>query len=269
MPEELRQQRTKLNIPGMCADGPPSYSVLDTKETDRFLQRDVFSRMEEGKTYCVHFSSIREILTSQELKEKIRLYPEGTRVDIDHFHQVPAGTRQDPQNLWLRKMHPNTGSVTITNTEENPWDLNVLLFLPDDASPVNPGSTMMEIYTAMVIADRSRDRDFSDQSALDRSKEDVKTAISYVLGRVEAASRPSLDEERKHQIIMAQLRGMPVEMLDRSYNLHRLTNHGIDLKQFHPEYRTYQTFYEMGIAPPSHQEMADIIIEKIGHSKPN
>ena len=257
-----------MTIPGMCADGPPSYSVLETRETDRFLQRDVLSRVEEGKTYCVHFSSIREILTSQELKEKIRPYPEGARVHIDHFHHVPAGTRQDPQNLWLRKMHLNTGRVTITNTEEDPWDLNVLLFLPDGASPVNPGSTMMEIYTAMVIAYRSRDRDFSDQLALDRSEEDVGTAISYILGRVEAASRPSLDEERKHQIIMAQLRDMPVEMLDRSYNLLRLTNNGIDLKK-HPEYRTYQTFYEMGIAPPSHQEMADIIIEKLGHSKPN
>ena len=252
----------------MCADGPPSYSELETRETDRFRQRDVLSRVEEGKTYCAHFSSIREILTSQELKEKIRPYPEGARVRIDHFHQVPAGTRQDPRNLWLRQMNPNTGSVTITNTEEDPWDIDILLFLPDDASPVNPGSTMMEIYTAMVIADRSRDRDFSDQPAMDRSKEDAKTAISYVLGRVEAASPPCLDEERKHQIIMTQLRGTPVEMLDRSYNLHRLTNHGIDLKQY-PQYRTYETFYEMAIAPPSHQEMADIIIRNVGHSEPS
>ena len=58
------------------------------------------------------------------------------------------------------------------------------------------------------------------------------------------------------------MKGMPVEMLDRSYNLHRMEHHGINLDD-HPQYRTYQTFYEMGIAPPSHEEMANIMIENI------
>ena len=64
---------------------------------------------------------------------------------------------------------------------------------------------------------------------------------------------------------MAQLQGMPIEMLDRSYNLYRLKNHGINLGD-HPEYRTYETFYEMGIAPPTHEEMADIIIARGGRA---
>ena len=62
---------------------------------------------------------------------------------------------------------------------------------------------------------------------------------------------------------MAQLQGMPTDMLDRSYNLYRMKNHGINLED-HPEYRAYQTFYEMDIPPPSHEEMADIIIAKLG-----
>ena len=61
---------------------------------------------------------------------------------------------------------------------------------------------------------------------------------------------------------MAQLQGMPIEMLDRSYNLYRMENNGINLDE-HPEFRTYQTFYEMGIAPPTHEEMADIIIGEL------
>ena len=35
----------------------------------------------------------------------------------------------------------------------------------------------------------------------------------------------------------------------------------------HPEYRIYQTFYELGIAPPTHQEMADIIVQEIAASR--
>ena len=50
-------------------------------------------------------------------------------------------------------------------------------------------------------------------------------------------------------------------MLDKIYNRYRMENNGINLEE-HPEYRTYQTFYDMGISPPTHQEMADIIIAK-------
>ena len=52
-------------------------------------------------------------------------------------------------------------------------------------------------------------------------------------------------------------------MLDRAYNLYRLEHHGINLDD-HPE---YQTFHELGIASPTHQEMADIIIQAIAASR--
>ena len=95
--------------------------------------------------------------------------------------------------------------------------------------------------------------------------DEVRTAITYVLGWVEAAAPEGLDEEAKHRTIMQQLQGMPTEMLDKTYNRYRLENQGINLEE-HPEYRTYQTFYEMGIAPPGHQQMADIIIQTLAAS---
>ena len=191
--------------------------------------------------------------------------PRGTRVHIEHFHQVPSDTPQDPRNLWLRKQDPVTGDVTVINADEDPWDLDVILFLPDSASPVDPEVELLEIYTAMVVGLRSRDRDLSDEEALERGKQDVHTAITYVLGRIEAIGA-NLDEETKHRLTMAQLRMMPVEMLDRAYNLYRLEHHGINLDD-HPGYRSYQTFHEMCIAPPTHQKMADIIIETVTGTK--
>ena len=120
---------------------------------------------------------------------------------------------------------------------------------------------MLDIYVAMVIGDWSKTRDFSEQVALERCKEDVRTAITYVLDWVETAAPAGLEKEAKHRTIMQQLRGMPIEMLDRTYNWYRIENHGINLDD-HPDYRTYQTFFKMGIAPPSHEQMADIIIIK-------
>ena len=61
---------------------------------------------------------------------------------------------------------------------------------------------------------------------------------------------------------MQQLQRMPTEILDKTYNRYRMENHGINLDD-HPEYRTYQTFYEMGIAPPTHEAMADIVIQAV------
>ena len=111
----------------------------------------------------------------------------------------------------------------------------------------------------MVIGHRARDRDLNDERALERCKPNLRTAITYVLGRIEATGT-SPGGETKHRLTMARLRGMPVEMLDRKYNLHRMENAGVNLDD-RPQYRSYQTFYEMGVAPPTHQEMADIVIQ--------
>ena len=130
-------KRTSLKIPGMCALGPPSYSELETNDRRRLRREAALARVSQDATYCVHYSSLRRILNSQDLADRIARYPEGDRTRI-------------------------------------------------------------------------------------------------------AATAGHLDEKTKHQLIMAQLRGMPVEILDR----------------------TYQTFYEIGIAPPTHEEMTDIIIAK-------
>ena len=58
---------------------------------------------------------------------------------------------------------------------------------------------------------------------------------------------------------------MPTEMLDKTCNLDRIENQGVNMDD-HPQYRSYQTFYELGIAPPTHQEMVDIIIQAVAAS---
>ena len=55
-------------------------------------------------------------------------------------------------------------------------------------------------------------------------------------------------------------------MLDRTYNHYRLEHHGINLDD-HPDYRSYQTFYELGIAPPTHEEMVGIVIQAVAASR--
>ena len=154
---------------------------------------------------------------------------------------MPENNQPDSRSLWRTKTDPSSGEVTITNPDDDPWDTEVLLQLPHGAQPLEPEATLLDIYVAMVIGERAKTRDFSDQVALERCRDDVRTAITSVLGWVEAAAPAGLDEEAKHRTIMQQLQGMPTEMLDKACNRYRLEHHGINLDD-HPQYRSYQTF---------------------------
>ena len=73
---------------------------------------------------------------------------------------------QESNNLWRTTTDPSTGQVTIINLDDDPWDTEVLLQLPHGTKPVDPGPAMLDIYVAMVIGERAKARDFSDQVAL-------------------------------------------------------------------------------------------------------
>ena len=50
------------------------------------------------------------------------------------------------------------------------------------------------------------------------------------------------------------------EAFDRAFALSRIKAAGVNLDD-HPEYRSYQIFFELRLPPPSHAGMADTIIE--------
>ena len=47
-----------------------------------------------------------------------------------------------------------------------------------------------------------------------------------------------------------------LEVFQRLYGRARMENDGIDLDRF-PELHTYQTYFELGMLPPTHSQMAD------------
>ena len=128
----------------------------------------------------------------------------------------------------------------VTNHDRDPWDTEVPTPAPPRRQAGGPRDRATRDLRRYGNRRPSQDPDFSDQVALDRCLDNVRTAITHVLGWVEAAAPAGLDQEAKHQTIMQQLRGMPIEMLDRAYNRYRIENQDINLDD-HPEYRIYQT----------------------------
>ena len=56
--------------------------------------------------------------------------------------------------------------------------------------------------------------------------------------------------------------GRTTEVIDQAYNLARMRLAGVNLTADSP-YLTYQHFYDRGMAPPTHQEMADAAISDL------
>ena len=77
-------RRTRLKIPGMCAQGPPSYSELET--SDRRRREAALAQVSQDATHCIHYSSLREILNSQDQIDWITSYPEGGLTHIEYLH---------------------------------------------------------------------------------------------------------------------------------------------------------------------------------------
>ena len=78
--------KTKLKIPGMCAQGPPSYSESEMSNRHRLRREAAMAPVSQDATYRVHYSSLREILNSQDLADRIARYPEGDWTHIEYLH---------------------------------------------------------------------------------------------------------------------------------------------------------------------------------------
>ena len=68
---------TRLQITGMCAEGTPAYSEIEMTTRYRMRREAALTPVGLDRTYCRHYSSIREILSFQDLADKIERYSEG------------------------------------------------------------------------------------------------------------------------------------------------------------------------------------------------
>ena len=59
-----------------------------------------------------------------------------------------------------------------------------------------------------------------------------------------------------------------VQVFDMAYGLAWMRNQGVDIDR-HPELRSYQTYYEAGMSPPTHEDMARFAIQKFGRHGAN
>ena len=78
--------RTRLKIPGMFAQDPPSNSEAEATGRYRLRRKEALAQVSQGATHCVHYSSLREILDSQDLANRIARFYEGGQTHVEYLH---------------------------------------------------------------------------------------------------------------------------------------------------------------------------------------
>ncbi len=259
------EDRKPVLIPGMCDEGPPSYRTGETPKENQLTLGEVRERVEDTETlHCVHHNTRREILSGKEVLHKATLFTEkpDEQTHLEYIHQVGAETIQNNQDLWDRRVDPETGRILVEECEEESvWGIGSFL-LPRENGTVEP-MTPEEIsgIAGEMLAERSRERDFSNGEALAAATELVRAVI--VINHFQILEESWIeDTEDPEWEASYTVRARAMETLDIAYNYNRIIMAGINLEQ-HPEYHSYQPFYDMGWKPPSHQEMADHIIRKL------
>ena len=259
------EDREPMAIPGMCEEGPPSYRIRETPKENLLNLREIRERVRDRDAlHCVHHGTIRELLTGREILYKAKRFAETEEEEthFEHVHEVPEGTLQKNQDLWNRHIDPETDRVIVREQdEESVWGIGYFL-LPRENGTVDP-MTPEEISEIAdeVLVERSKERDFSNKQAMAAAMELVRAVIAINQSAVHEESWLGDTDDPEWEADYT-VKARATETLDIAYNYNRIVMAGIDLG-LHPEYHSYQPFYDMGWKPPSHQEMADHIIRTL------
>ncbi len=223
------------------------------------------NRVDPAKTYQVtEPGGRRQVFTGQDLLDKAHHRVTGSHscTYITKVKEVSQGFQQPNSDLWETYRDRKTRKLMVTNHDEDVWETDK--FTRHWATAEEARNFPMEDRSAEGLAEdltarRGEQRDLSDARALQTAKEAAKATIKLAF-----AVNMTQGMEPKTAITWAV--GTATEALDRAYGRERMRNHGIDIAD-HPELNTYQYFFDLGWAPPTHEQMADYIIREYGRKQ--
>ena len=249
---------TSHDLPGICTHGPtpPRMDALYEAGLPLMTADAVAGVLDPNqRTYCVHLRSCREIRSYEDVHQLAFGPQPGPTTYIDHVHPVPGDTPQRTEDLWLRRLSQDGRTVIVDHSGSTVWDTISLL---NNAAAENVRDRRRA--TALVhhaLSLRSQERDFSNHRALAYAMPMARLAA---LQQLQHGHRNQLRNDPESRIRYALAR--TTEVIDRAYNLARMRLAGVNLTTDSP-YLIYQHFYDRGMAPPTHQEMADVAISDL------
>ena len=207
------------------------------------------------------YKRVDELVSQRE--EQRRAQGEPIRPNYDHFNLGfledegivdEAYSRASWKDTELPEQWDMENKRQVLGHNEDVWEF---AYMSDDAehsskeSPLDGGT--VKLVSEAIASGRCTIRDCVDKQAVSEATLAVETYL-HQLGTT----------ERNNNIAIPR----SIEVFDMAYGLAWMRNQGVDIDR-HPELRSYQTYYEAGMPPPTHEEMARFAIQKFGRHGAN
>ena len=247
---------THFDIPGICTHGPAPVPGQDLYGSTMITAAQLMEMSNENSTYCLHFGATRTIHPGWDLAAWAREPQYGPTLFINHLHEVPANTEQRTEDLWMRTVDPITGQISVDDHLESVWNTATLAG-PTPAAD-HPLRDEARRLTAQAFNERREERNLTEEAALEEALQLAEDGAVNSLSREhqefapEDGTGPVLG--REHFTLMRVK-----ELIDRAYNRARIRIAGVDLDNLTVGHK-FGDFFALGMAPPTHEEMADHII---------
>ena len=268
---------TPVSTDTPLGEAPPRYRNLKRQElqtegyglqyekeanSQNYLRwKAILDSVDPNKNYEItQFGSLKVVKRGDELLAYIWARMEDRKVSFVNALRPVADDYQTPnEDLWYeKKVDPATGKTLVGDEEENLWQVEGWFDRATAAQLKKHklAEPHLDELTERVIRQRCRERRCDDEAALEAARPHVRQEIqhSYAVLRAQKQTEAAAQEN-------ALFRAM--EIFDRAYGRQRMLNAGVDIAD-HPDLNSYQAFYDRGLAPPTHEEMAEVIIKERG-----
>ena len=186
---------------------------------------------------------------------------------IDRARQVPATYQIPVEDLWDTFRDPKSGRVLVCGHAQNYWDLSFLIGANKQEAPnitkanrrLEAKGTSVEELAIRIMVHRCEQTGVCDWKAADESIPMVELALA-------SAMESPLCWQHNLDTVVNLIMPRGSEAFDKAYSMARMRRAGVDL-DMHPEYKSLQVFFEMGMKPPTHKEAADKIIKLLGNKR--
>ena len=231
---------------------------------ERYLAwHTVARRIKPNQRYLiVSYGYIREALLGHEILDHYsQLVNARSCTYINELKPVPDDYQIPVEDLWL-KYADESGHTVVQNAEQDVWDHTWFTdTTPKMEARINEIVNQQQVDYMLFMTVKRQQGDYPatpdfDQ-VLDLTRRALVSAIDAMLRHLETPTQEDLVN------IFPLVDVRTSEAFDRIFGLARIRAAGVNIDQ-HPEYRSYQRYYDLGMPPPTHAQMADTIINTFG-----
>ena len=215
----------------------------------------LLARVDPDKRYRVAYSHTGYADTGRNILDHAwRAVHHGSCTMIKSVREVPPEYVLPVKDLWDVQRDPATGR-TIVSGDDQVWDIT--RFTQKTNLQLTPEEEGQLRQAADSICQMRLDQlGYDDPEITGLTLPVAENALLQMEETMRAQGR---DWSQNATVAVMRV----YEATDRAYGRERMLRAGVNIDD-HPEWNSYQAFFDLGLPPPTHRDMADYLIANLG-----